>query len=176
MSPRLRRFALTTHIVSSVGWLGAVAAFLALAIVGVASDERQTVISAYIAMESTGWFILVPLAIAAFVSGLVQALGSKWGLFRHYWVLAKLLITVVATIVLLLYMQTLGTFADIAGSTSAADDLSPVRSASPVLHASGALILLLTAAGLSVYKPSGITRYGWRKQQEQRRGRDSNPR
>ena len=168
MSPRLRKFALTTHIVASVGWLGAVAAFLALAIVGVASDERQTVVSAYIAMEATGWFILVPLAIAALVSGLVQALGSKWGLFRHYWVLAKLLITVVATIVLLLYMQTLGTFADIAESTSSPADLDRLRSASPVLHASGALVLLLTAAGLSVYKPRGITRYGWRKQQERR--------
>jgi hypothetical protein len=168
VSPRLRKFALTTHIVSSVGWLGAVAAFLALAIVGVASDERQTVVSSYIAMESTGWFILVPLAIAAFVSGLVQALGSKWGLFRHYWVLAKLLITVVATIILLLYMQTLGTFADRAEATAATSGIGHLRSASPVLHATGALLLLLTAAALSVYKPRGITRYGWRKQQERR--------
>ena len=166
MSPRVRKFTLTTHIVSSVGWLGAVAAFLALAIVGVASDDRQTVVAAYIAMESTGWFILVPLAAAAFASGLIQALGSKWGLFRHYWVLAKLLITLVATVVLLLYMQTLGALADTARSTSSADGLGALRSGSPVLHASGALILLLVAAGLSVYKPRGITRYGWRKQQE----------
>ena len=35
MTPGLRKFALTTHVTSSVGWLGAVGAFLALAIAGV---------------------------------------------------------------------------------------------------------------------------------------------
>jgi hypothetical protein len=34
MTPRLRKFALTAHVTSSVGWLGAVAAFLALAVAG----------------------------------------------------------------------------------------------------------------------------------------------
>ena len=170
MSSRVRKLELTAHVVFSVGWLGAVAAFLALAVVGLASDDRQTVVAAYIAMESTGWFILVPLAIAALVSGLVQALGSKWGLFRHYWVLAKLLITVIATAVLMLYMQTLDTFADIASSSSARDDLGDLRSPSPMLHSAGALILLLTAAALSVYKPRGVTRYGWRKQRERGAG------
>ena len=168
MPPRLRKFALTTHIVSSVGWLGAVGAFLALAVIGVASDERQTVVAAYIAMEAAAWLILVPLAIAAFVSGVVQGLASKWGLFRHYWVIAKLLITVIATVVLLLYMQTLGTLADEAASGSAAGALDRIRSTSPVVHAAGAVVLLLVASLLSVFKPRGITRYGWRKQRERR--------
>jgi hypothetical protein len=37
-----------------------------------------------------------------------------------------------------------------------------------VLHSSAALLLLLVAATLSVYKPQGMTRYGQRKQREQR--------
>lgn len=40
--PRLRKFALTAHITSSVGWLGAVVCFLALSIVGLASDDVQS--------------------------------------------------------------------------------------------------------------------------------------
>lgn len=34
MSPTLRKFTLTAHVTSSVGWLGAVACFLVLAAVG----------------------------------------------------------------------------------------------------------------------------------------------
>jgi len=34
MTPRLRKFVLTAHVTLSVGWLGAVAGFLALAIAG----------------------------------------------------------------------------------------------------------------------------------------------
>jgi hypothetical protein len=119
-------------------------------------------------LEGIGWSVLVPLSVASLVTGLVQALGTKWGLFRHYWVLAKLLINLFATIVLLAYMPTLEYFADLAAGTSSfSSDPSRLRSASPALHSGAALLLLLTATALSVYKPRGLTRYGWRKQQQQ---------
>ena len=96
------------------------------------------------------------------------------GLIRHYWVLFKLLINVVATIVLLLYMQTLSYLAGIAAETTASTgDLSGLRSPSAVVHAGAALLLLIVATVLAVYKPRGITRYDQRKQQQQRRGRRS---
>ena len=167
--PRLRKFALTAHVVCSVGWLGAVGVFLALSIAGLTSEDAQVVRGACLAMEAIGWFVLVPLSLASLLTGLVQALGTKWGLFRHYWVLAKLLINVSATIVLLLYMQSLGYLADLAAETSSSGVLGGLRSPSPTLHAAAALLLLLVAAALSVYKPRGMTRYGWRKQNEQRR-------
>lgn len=164
MTPRLRKFALTAHVTFSVGWLGAVACFLALSIAGLASQDAQIVRAVYLTMELTGWFVLVPLALASLATGLVQSLGTKWGLFRHYWVLAKLLINVSATVVLLMYMQTLGSLADVAAETPlSSDDLSGLRSPSPVLHAGAALLLLLVATTLAVYKPRGMTRYGQRK-------------
>ena len=167
--PRLRKLVLTAHVISSVGWLGAVAVFLALGVVGVTSQDAQVVRAVYLAMEPAGWLVLVPLSLASLLTGLVQALGTKWGLFRHYWVLFKLLINVVATIVLLLYMQTLSDLAGVAAETSSSGgDLGALRSPSPVLHAGAALLLLLVAATLSVYKPRGMTRYGQRKQYEQR--------
>jgi hypothetical protein len=167
MAPRLRKLALTAHVASSVGWLGAVAGFLALAVAGLTSQDAQTVRAAYLTMELTGWFVLVPLALASLLTGLVQSLGTTWGLFRHYWVLAKLLINVFATIVLLLYTQTLSSLADVAAETPLPrDDLGVLRSPSPVLHAGAALLLLLVATTLAVYKPRGMTPYGQRKQQE----------
>src|SRR5687767_4363249 len=140
MKPGVRKLALTAHVTASVGWLGAVAGVLALAVAGLVSDDAQTVRAVYIAMESTGWFVLVPLALASLLTGLVQALGTKWGLFRHYWVLFKLLINVFATIILLLYTQTLDSLADAAAATASGDDLEPVRSPSPALHAGAALL------------------------------------
>ncbi|MCA1728394.1 MAG: hypothetical protein LC751_02940 [Actinobacteria bacterium] len=167
MTPRLRKFTLTAHVISSVGWLGAVAVSLALAITGLTSQDVQMVRAAYLAMNSIGESVLVPLALASLLTGLVQSLGTKWGLFRHYWILVKLLINVFATIVLLLYMQTLGYLAGLASQTaSSGADLDLLRNSSPVLHAGGALLLLLVATTLSVYKPRGMTRYGQHKQQE----------
>jgi hypothetical protein len=161
MTPGLRKFALTAHVASSVGWLGAVAVFLGLAVVGLTSEDAQTVRGAYVVMEPAGWFVLVPLALTSLVTGLVQALGTTWGLFRHYWVVFKLLINVFATIVLLMYMQTLASLADLAADARA--DLDGVRSPSPLLHAGAALLLLLTATVLAVYKPRGLTPYGRRR-------------
>ena len=165
MAPRLRKLALTAHIAASVGWLGAVAGFLGLALVGMSSDDAETVRAAHIAMDATGWFVLVPFALASFLTGIVESLITKWGLFRHYWVVFKLSITVIATTVLLLYTETLEQFANRA--TGGSGDLAGLRSASPVLHSAAGLVLLLAATALAVYKPRGVTRYGWRKGLEQ---------
>jgi MFS family permease len=161
VAPALRKLVLTAHVVVSVGWLGAVAGFLVLAVAVLTSEETETVRGAYLAMDLMGWLVLVPLAFASLLTGLVQSLGTHWGLFRHYWILFKLLINVVATVVLLMYTRTLDSFAETARES---DHL--LRSASPVLHASAALVLLLVATTLAVYKPRGLTPYGQRKQRE----------
>lgn len=160
LAPSTRKFFLTAHVTCSVGWLGAVAAFLVLAVIGLTSDDPQTVRGVYLVMEPTAWFLLVPLAIASLLTGLVQSLGSAWGLFRHYWVVFKLVINVFSTVVLLVYMETFADLADVAGDQRA--DLSLVRNPSPLLHAGVALLLLLAATALGIYKPRGLTGYGRR--------------
>jgi hypothetical protein len=162
MSPRLRRFVLTTHVTTSVGWLGAVASFLALAIAGLTSRETQMVRAAYLAMELTGWFVIVPLSLASPLTGLVQSLGSTWGLFRHYWVLVKFLITIPATVLLLVHMRPIGHLARVVEETTlAGGELAGLR-LQLVADAGAALVVLLAATVLSVYKPRGLTPYGKR--------------
>jgi hypothetical protein len=120
-------------------------------------------------MELTGWVVLVPLSLASLLTGLVSSLGSSWGLFRHYWVLFKLVINLVATIILLLYMQTLDYLGDVAAATTLSNgQLRGLKSPSPTLHAAAALLLLLVATTLAIYKPRGMTRYGQRKQDRRR--------
>lgn len=161
MPLRARRLVLTAHVVSSVGWLGAIVVFLALAVVGLTSEDAELVRAVYRAAEPITWFVLVPFALASLLTGVVQSLATNWGLFRHYWILFKLVISVVATVVLLLYTETVGFFADLAADSST--DLTELRAPTFVLHSGAALLLLLAATVLAVYKPRGMTRYGRRK-------------
>ncbi|MET8536834.1 hypothetical protein ABZV67_34610 [Streptomyces sp. NPDC005065] len=168
MTPRPRKVALTAHITASVGWLGAVAVFLALAVAGLTSRDAQTARSAYVAMDLTGWFVIVPLCFASLLTGVVSSLGTTWGLVRYYWVVVKLVITTLSTIVLLVHMQPVSYIAGIAaGADWSSGELDGLR-AQLVIQSGAAVLVLLVATALSVYKPQGRTRYGQRKQYEQR--------
>jgi hypothetical protein len=145
MTPNIRKFALTAHITFSVGWLGAVVAYLAIAIAGLVSRDGQVVQSGYSMMELIGWFVIVPLSLAALLTGLVQSFGTEWGLFRYYWILEKLVLTLAAVTVLLLHMPAVGRRSGVL---------------SEVIHAGGGLLVLLAATTLSVYKPWGRTGRG----------------
>lgn len=113
--------------------------------------------------------VLVPLALATLATGLLQAFGTPWGLLRHGWVVVTLGLTLLSTAVLLAYTSTLGALAEAARDPGGHLGLLP--SASPVLHASAALVVLVAAAALSVFRPRGLTRYGWGRQQAARAGR-----
>ncbi len=172
MTPALRKLSLTAHVTSSVGWLGAVAAFFVLSIAGVASRDADIVRSVYVAMNLVGQFIIVPLSLAAVVTGLVQSLGTQWGLFRHYWVVVKLVLSVGATILLLLHQ-----FVAVAGAArrvaeTAAGALPELGRLGPQLvgDAGLAVLTLLVTTTLSVYKPWGRTAYGRRAQYAEQRG------
>lgn len=160
MTPGIRKIALTAHVTSSVGWLGAVGGFLALAVAGLASSDDQIVRGAYLAMELTGWCVIVPLSLASLLTGLVQSLGTTWGLFRHYWVVAKLTITVFASILLLLHMQVASRMASAAAKTTLT--VGDFRGLRMQLVGDGiaAIVVLLAATALSVFKPQGLTSYG----------------
>lgn len=165
MRPALRKLALTAHVTFSVGWIGAAVAYLTLGVAAVTSQETQTVRAAWTAMELIGWFAIVPLALAALLTGLIMSLGTKWGLFRHYWTLISLVLTVLATAVLLLHMPTVSSVADVA---QAVDGARLTALGGDLFHPGVGLVVLLVILVLNVYKPQGMTRYGWRKQQEQR--------
>ena len=155
MKHTLKKLLLTTHVTFSVGWLGAAAAVLALAIaaLGVSAELAH---AHYRATEILWRAVVVPFAAAALVTGVVQGLVTKWGLARHWWVLAKLAITVVTVLVLLLHTRSL-----LPALAQAAADHRTGHSHGlpPALHlviaAAGSLLLLLAATTLSVFKPWG---------------------
>ena len=155
MGPMLRRALLIVHVLSSVGWFGAVAAFLALAVAGLGSGDAHVVSGMYLSAQIITWYIIVPLGIVSFLSGVIQALGTQWGLVRHYWVLIKLVLTTGALGLLLLHTQVVDAAADHA-ATGGMGTFDAMRSQLVVDAAAACAVLTLTTL-LSVIKPRGRT-------------------
>lgn len=162
MRPALRKFVLAIHLSVAVGWIGAAVAYLAVGLSAEVSSRPDTVRSAWTTMELIGWYVIVPFAVASLVTGVVMALGTPWGLFRHYWVLFSLALTGFAAAVVLLHMPGVSSTAD---RLQQADDRSVVAVGGDLAHPAIGLVVLLAVLVLNVYKPRGLTPYG------QRRGR-----
>jgi hypothetical protein len=161
MRPAVRKLVLAVHLSVSVGWVGAAAAYVALGLAATTSWDASTIRSAWVAMEIVGWRVIVPLALATVVTGLVMGLGTRWGLFRHYWVTISLTLTVFATVILLLHMPDVST---LVAEVQQAEPAALPTFGGDLFHAGIGLGLLLVVLVLNVYKPAGLTRYGWRRQ------------
>ncbi len=167
MTRGLRKFVLTAHVTFTIGWLGAVVCFLALATDGLTSQNAPRVSAAYIAMELIARYVIVPLSFAPLVTGPVLSLGTPWGLFRHYWILTKLVITILSAIIMQVHMQPITQLADVAANAMVFSAELHKMQIQMVIASSAALVALLVATTLAVYKPRGMTSYGWRKQYEE---------
>lgn len=155
LTPRTRKLLLAGHVTASLGWAGALAVFLAHAAVGLISEDPFVMRAAAVAMATCAWLVILPLSLASLVTGVVQAIGTAWGLVKHYWVVFKLVLTVLATAVLLsklgpisqLALQSLGGDFPPAGGRPLAMSL--------LVHAVGGLVVVLAAMVLAIWKPAG---------------------
>jgi hypothetical protein len=165
LSPGARKLVLSIHLTVSVGWIGAVLAYLGLGVTAVRTDDPDLIRAMWNAMDVSGWYVIVPLAIASLLTGLLIALGTKWGLFRHYWVVISFGLTVFAVVVLLLHMPTVSSTAEFARS---AEGPALEGLGGDLGHPGIGLVILLVVQVINLYKPRGLTRYGWRKQEAHR--------
>lgn len=159
-SPAVRRFLLTVHVAVSVSWLGAIAAYIALNVSAMTSTDPQTVRAAYLMLEPVALYAIVPMSVATSATGIIQSLGSPWGLLRHYWVVLSLVITLFASAVLLAHTITIRELGDMARAPA----VDMRRAGGDLFHSIGGLIVLLVPLWLNMYKPRGLTRRGWRHQ------------
>ncbi len=159
MTLRLSKLMLISHITFSVGWLGAVVVFLALAVTGLTTQDVEIVKASLIAMKLSAWLVIVPFCIISLFTGIIQAAGTKWGLFKHYWIVVKLFLTVASTILLLLHMPPINFLAGLA----TADSISNTQLAEQLIDittkAGVAILVLIAITTISVYKPWGKIKF-----------------
>ena len=162
LTPLWRKLVLVLHVTSSVGFTGAVAGFLALAIVGL-SNTGPLVSAVYPAMQVITWYVVVPLAVSSLLIGIIQSLGTPWGLVRYYWVIVKLVLTLLALAVLMLQTPSIDMLAEaalqgaLAGQSSAR--FSMVLRCQRHRRSAAATVL-------SIYKPRGVT--AWQRPRDRR--------
>lgn len=171
LTPRWRKVVLTTHIIFSVGWLGAVAVFVAHAIVGLASADKQIIAVAYIAMWLSCWLVIIPASISSFFTGLIQALFTPWGLFKHWWIVIKFILTAGCTILLFLHTSQISYLAQTAADSALSNPQLYDLRAEIMIKAAAAVIVLAGITVISVYKPWGLTPYGLQKSGEKNHGK-----
>lgn len=157
-APRLprnaRRLLLTLHIVTSVGWLGVAYTLLVMALSAQSAGEAGARAATYSLMLSLDDAAMLPLGLAALVTGVTLGLGTHWGVLRHWWVATKLALNVAVLVVPMLTRHPAlvdAVDAARAGLLTAPDGR--------VLDGSiASVVVLTTATVLSVYKPWGKTR------------------
>ncbi|MBO0730372.1 MAG: DUF2269 family protein [Acidimicrobiaceae bacterium] len=173
MPQPIRKFTLALHLGSSVGWIGAAFAYLAVVAVLMSSRDLTMRRDTIGLMNSIDWFVMMPMAYTALLTGVVIALATPWGLFRHWWVLLSLLLTVGAVLILTEYSLGIRSLAAAiaAGPTLDQQELAKLNRAGSgdLVHNVFGLGVLLAITVLNVYKPRGLTRYGWNKQRDLRR-------
>jgi hypothetical protein len=151
LSPTWRKTLLTTHVVSSVGLLGADAAVLALVVAGWGGSEPLTV---YPAAYLLGQALIVPLALLALTTGVALGLFTPWGLLRHWWILIKLLLTAGGTVLaVFVLVPTLDAAATEALAQRALSDPFAL-----IKDSGGACAVLLVTILLAYFKPFGRLR------------------
>ena len=143
-SPTVYKLLLTSHIMVSVGWLGATFAKIVLGMVAVTGGVLETSIGLYRAMEVLN-VAFPPLAVGTLITGGLLSLGTRWGLLDHYWVVTKLVLTVG---VIVTGIRMTDAFVDraMAGAPTSLMILT-------TLH----VLMLASASIISVYKPWGTT-------------------
>lgn len=163
--PRLGRTArqcwLVLHIACGVGWMGADVLLAGLVLTGKLSDDGTAVAAAYTIVR-----LLVPwtvpfLACGMLVTGVVLGWGTRWGLVQWWWVLVKLSVGVVLTVLVFVALVP-GALGVPDGLTGSADHVRELVGRAdddliyPPLVSFTALAFALT---LSVFKPWGRTRW-----------------
>lgn len=158
---RWRNLLLTVHVVVAVGALGVDAALLTLGVTGLVSGDAELVRAAYLAMDVLISAVMLPLAAAALLTGVLLGLGTRWGLVRHYWVLAKLALTLLAATAAVLSLRP-----SLAEAAASARALPPAELVAGGIGQTGvgvtvapavALAVLVSTVVLAVVKPWGQT-------------------
>jgi hypothetical protein len=144
--------ALTAHVLASVGWFGAAVVVAFCGLIAAATGDPALPTALYRTMETAVW-ITLPLGLLAVATGALLSLGTAWGFVRHWWVVAKIAVSVAVIVTDPLVVAPAAREALDAGT-------APTQLyGSTVAHC----VMLALATTLSVLKPRGRTPLGRRR-------------
>ncbi|MGH3586277.1 MAG: DUF2269 family protein [Pseudonocardia sp.] len=156
LQPVWRKLVVLAHVVGSVGWLGVSAGFLVLTLALHGESDPATLRFGYSLHELTVAWLARPAALLTLFTGLVLALGTRWGLTRHWWVPAKLALLLATVVVTISVSPEMLRYAVERAETAGTPDYLRAQSVL-VAMAFYHVGMIGAAAALSVFKPGGRT-------------------
>lgn len=150
---RVRQVLVFLHVTSSLGWTGAGAANVVLAITGATTSSAEVRRVSYGLIDRIDVALVIPLAFITLSGGVLISLATPWGLVRHWWVLVKLVLTVA---VIVFSTFGIGVWVYESMDASAAGGTSPV--AMRLVQGAGAnIVAFVFMSFVSFVKPWGTT-------------------
>jgi len=152
LRPRLRKAVLVAHLLSVATWFGVDVVVAVLVVTGMSADPA----TAGLAYRSLGTFVVGPMltaALATLATGLLLGWGTRWGLVRYWWVLAKLVITLVLTVLIVLALAPMMPEVVVHGEQLAAGAAATGDVGDLVFPPIVSVTALSVATVLSVFKP-----------------------
>ena len=147
---RMRKAMVVIHIVVSLGWMGAGAANVVLAFTALLGDQTLRY-ACYRFIQQIDTFLVIPAAFTALTTGIVLGLATPWGVLRYWWVLIKLILTVV---VIVASTFSIGVWVELSIEATRGGGTSPYA-LQLIVGALANIVAFLFMTWLSVVKPGG---------------------
>jgi len=164
LTPLMRKALLVLHVIAGIGWIGVDIALLVLLFTARTSNDAALVMSGFNAIGLIVPAAVPPLSLSILVTGLILGMGTRWGLVRYWWVLVKLLLSLVMTVLVFFSLvPTVRGIAVLSTTTMSADSVRASLGALPTMllfPPSVSLLMLSVASILSIFKPWQRTPWG----------------
>ncbi len=157
LTPAARKALLVLHAICGIGWMGVDIALLVLLITARTTNDAALVVSGFNAIRMIVPIAVPPLSLGILVTGLILGLGTRWGLVRYWWVLVKLLLSLVMTVLVFVSLvPAVNSIAVLSATTISADAVRASLGTLPTMLLFPPVVSFLmlgAAAILSIFKP-----------------------
>lgn len=93
-SIKQKQWIITIHVLSVVCWLGGAICMFVLGSYMLLSGNGEQLYYTLDNMHLIDVVLIRYTALVALLSGIVLSIWTQWGLFKHYWIVIKLILTV----------------------------------------------------------------------------------
>jgi hypothetical protein len=157
LAPAARKAVMVLHAICGISWMGVDIAVFVLLVTARTTNDPALVISGFNAIRMIVPIAVPPLSLGILLTGLILGLGTRWGLLRYWWVLLKLMLSLIMTVLVFVSLVPgVNSIAVLSTTTMSADAVRASLGSLPdqlMFPPIVSFLMLGIAAILSIFKP-----------------------